>query len=48
MGSAREAHGLTSVKLISIGMNKSQLNLSELGLGQGYIELCFACDNVFL
>ena len=35
MGSAQEPQGLTSVKLISIGMNKIQLNLNELSLGQG-------------
>ena len=47
MGTAQEAHGLTSVKLISIGMNKIQLNLNELSLGQGPIT-CFACLKGFL
>ena len=50
MGSAQEAHGLNSVKLISIGMNKIQLNLNELSLGEGYLGpiTCFACIKGFL
>ena len=50
MGSAQEAHGPNSAKLISIGMNKIQLNMNELSLGQGYIApiTCFACIKGFL